>query len=98
VSSESVAVALFEALAGDLAALGFARNRRGSLLGADGSVRAMTSRGRIVVKLGHDRARDLFAQELGVPYKGQVNQWVELLPELSPETVDRLVRESLKDS
>lgn len=88
---------VFRWVADDLVSAGCAqRNRRGSVLGSDGTVRAMTSTGRIVVKLGHDRCHELVAAGTGSPYKGQDNAWVVLDPGLATATVRALVVEALR--
>ena len=89
-------VELFETLAAEAASRhGVARNRRGSLVLDDGGVRAMTSRGAIVVKLDPDRVRALVRAGTGRHYKGQANAWLELAPDTGEETCRRLVDESL---
>lgn len=90
---------LFDAIAADLALRpGVERNRRGSLTvpgSASGAVRAMTSTGRIVVKLDPARTAACVADGVGEHYKGQVNAWLALTPGLGEQTVLGLVEEAL---
>lgn len=88
--------ARFEMVAAHLERTGVARNRRGSLLGLDGTVRAMTSSGAVVVKLDAARVVELVERGVGVHYKGQVNRWLALSPTCPLKTVDELVAESLE--
>lgn len=92
---------LFAQLAADVVNTdsGVGQNSRGSLVvdqGGRSTVRAMTSRGRIVVKLDRARVNDLVVSGWGVNYKGQRNEWFELDPELDRRIVEALVRESLQ--
>jgi hypothetical protein len=73
---------------------GVSRNRRGSLV-LDG-VRAMTSQGRIVVKLDPARVHRLVEAGVGRHYKGQINGWLEIGPGASAETCRQLIEESLR--
>lgn len=86
----------FEELADGLAVRrGVARNSRGSLLGDDGTVRAMTSGGRIVVRLEPDRVLHLVEAGRGRHYKSQRNRWIELDESLDEAETRALVYESL---
>lgn len=88
-------VTLFEQLAQDRAAAGAAgRNARGNLT-VSGSVRAMTSKGRIVVKLAPARTAQLVSEGSGTHYKGQANAWLELHGELPAGEVARVIDEAL---
>lgn len=88
---------IFEGLAAELAQRdGVRRNARGSLT-TDG-VRAMTSTGHVVVKLDRERVAALVADGVGTHYKDQVNAWLQLDPDLTPEQVRALVEESLVDA
>lgn len=88
---------LFEQLAQDRADSGAAaRNARGNLT-VGGSVRAMTSKGRIVVKLSPERTAQLVSDGAGEHYKGQANAWLELDDELSADDVAELIDEALHD-
>ena len=76
------------------------RNAKGSLVvtANDGrsTVRAMTSGGRVVVKLDRDHVLELVAAGVGNHYKGQVNEWLELSSEVSVDDVRRLTVEALE--
>lgn len=88
---------LFEQLAQDRAGSGAAAlNARGNLT-VDGSVRAMTSKGRIVVKLTPERTAQLVSEGAGTHYKGQANAWLELGDKLSADDVAGLLDEALHD-
>ena len=69
------------------------RNARGSLV-AGGTVRAMTSRGLVVVRLDPDRAAQVRASGEGSAYKGQPNRWVELRSDLDEARSAALVAEA----
>lgn len=69
------------------------RNARGSLV-VSGTVRAMTSRGRIVVRLEPGRAAEVRASGEGTAYKDQPNRWVELRADLPEVRTASLVSES----
>lgn len=73
------------------------RNRRGSLvkLSQRQSVRAMTSRGAIVVRLDRQRVADLVASGHGIHYKGQINEWLQLGDELDVQPIHALVEEAV---
>ena len=73
------------------------RNRRGSLVLDGEGVRAMTSRGAVVVKLRPARVRELVESGRGRHYKGQVNAWLELDPNADEELCRELISESLQD-
>lgn len=92
---------LFETIAAELGEGDerVSRNSRGSLTVAEGarsSVRAMTSGGRIVVKLDAARTAALVADGGGAHYKGQPNAWLELRAGLDPDTVRALIAEALE--
>lgn len=90
-------VALFEELAQDRADSGAAaRNARGNLT-VGGSVRAMTSKGRIVVKLTPARTAQLVSEGVGTHYKRQANAWLELDDELPSDGVASVIDEALRD-
>lgn len=90
-------VTLFEELAQDRAdSGGVARNARGNLT-VGGSVRAMTSKGRIVVKLTPARTAQLVSEGVGTHYKGQANAWLELHAELPAGDVVGVIDEALRD-
>lgn len=90
-------VPLFEELARDRADSGAAeRNARGNLT-VGGSVRAMTSKGRIVVKLTPERTAQLVSDGVGTHYKGQANAWLELDDELPSDGVASVIDEALRD-
>ncbi len=72
---------------------GLRRNTRGSLV-THGAVRAMTSRGRVVIRLTSERAEEVRASGEGAAYKGQPNRWVELAADLPHERVAALVAEA----
>jgi hypothetical protein len=73
------------------------RNRRGNLVLDGEGVRAMTSRGAVVVKLRPDRVRELVESGRGRHYKDQVNAWLELGPDTDEELYRELITESLQD-
>lgn len=86
---------LFDRLADRLAQRpDVSRNGRGSLVRE--GVRAMTSRGRIVVRLSPRRVLELADQGHGRHYKDQVNAWLDLDPALPEDQVEQLVEESLR--
>ncbi|UUY02179.1 hypothetical protein LRS13_15830 [Svornostia abyssi] len=86
---------LFEELARHRADAGAAeRNTKGNLT-VGGSVRAMTSKGRIVVKLTPARTAQLVSEGVGTHYKGQRNAWLELHGELPADDVARVIDEAL---
>ncbi len=88
---------LFEHLAQARADAGTAeRNAKGNLT-VGGSVRAMTSNGRIVIKLTPERTAQLVSEGAGAHYKGQANAWLELDDALAADDVAGLVDEALHD-
>lgn len=87
---------LFEELAQDRADSGAAaRNAKGNLT-VSGSVRVMTSKGRIVVKLTPARTAQLVSEGAGAHYKGQANAWLELEDELPADSVASIIDEALR--
>lgn len=88
-------VELFEEIASALVDehLGLHRNARGSLVAA-GTVRAMTSRGHVVVRLEPERAAEVRASGEGTAYTGQPNRWVQLRADLPEVRTASLVSES----
>ena len=91
---------IFERVADEFARRpGVERNGRGSLVvvgGVGGAVRAMTSRGRVVVKLRPARVTDLVARGRGEHYKNQRNAWLELDLDTPEAEVRQLVGEALE--
>lgn len=86
----------FERIAEELvSARGIARNERGSVLGENGTVRAMTSKGRVVVRLDPDRVLELVTRGLGDHYRGQANRWLVVDAGVPPRVLRRLILESL---
>lgn len=96
----SPAEAIFEEIADEIARrAGVVRNRRGSLVtvGARSSVRAMTSRGHVVVKLSPARTASLVAAGIGCHYKDQANAWLELRDDADSSMVRALVYEAVAE-
>ena len=86
---------LFDRLATELAERpDVTRNARGSLVTS--GVRAMTSRGHVVVRLSPERVRALVEERHGRHYKDQQNAWLEVDPGLDPDMVRALIEESLR--
>lgn len=92
-------VDVFDRVAGQIAGerAHVERNARGSLVlcGERPSVRAMTSRGTIVVRLDRQRVLELVDHGSGEHYKGQVNNWLVLSADLDETEIRRLVDEAL---
>lgn len=87
---------LFEQIAVAMTRLpGVGRNRRGSLTVGD-RVRAMTSRGHIVVRLPTARVGSLVAAGVGEHYKGQANDWLQVADGTGPAVVRDIVLEALQ--
>ncbi|WP_309130867.1 hypothetical protein [Brevibacterium sp.] len=91
---------IFDSIARDLSGRpGIEQNRRGSLIvpgGVRGAVRAMTSHGRIVVKLDPERTAALVIDAVGEHYKDQRNAWLELRADLEPDQIRALIAEALQ--
>jgi hypothetical protein len=92
-------VDLFEELAEQAAARpGVSRNSRGSLVLEGAGVRAMTSKGAIVVKLDPALVRELVQAGSGRHYKDQPNAWLAIDPAASIETCRELITRALEKS